>query len=150
MPAHIPRRVFAAPFVITVAACATPDTTLPPQEPVTLPPTADPVATSDPTVAPPNDPPTDPPTGAAMWSINRNGNSCTAMMQTTCPPDASCNPPPPSAYTCPPEVSRYPATVRRAAGSAECAVLVMPDMTCPRGAYCNPPPPHDVKVPCPK
>lgn len=170
MSAHRPRKVFAKSFVVTVAAlplaaaCAH-------EEPVHANPPAgvlpDATASATPTNTAP-DPATSNATtassraGAASsmtWTIVRDSSGkCRAMVDMTCPQGVSCNPPPPSAYTCPAEVptDSYPLNVTAVAGSSMCETKIYEPSSstgsCPPGAHCNPPPPqsHTVSVPCPK
>jgi hypothetical protein len=82
--------------------------------------------------------------------VTKSGAKCLAELDTTCPPNAKCNPPAPTDYACPPAVHRYPAALTVHA-SGECSILAFPEMGhCPRGAICNPPPPQNENVPCPK
>jgi hypothetical protein len=48
-------------------------------------------------------PPQPEPTRFAEWSVSMSGDACYADDNTpdTCPPDASCNPPPPMTIACP-------------------------------------------------
>jgi hypothetical protein len=76
------RRVFAAPFIFTIAAACTggaPKTVEKPE------PDPDPVAEPYQT-----------------WTVSSSGEGrCEAYVEVDCPPDASCNPPPPMAVACP-------------------------------------------------
>ncbi len=149
MSAHVPRRVFAAPFVATVtvglgtlgaAACNGAGATPPAQQPETTASAAPSATTSS--------APADPPLGAASWKVTKVGSECEADREVVCNTSMPCTPHP-KKYACPPEVTRYPTTVARKAGATDCTVRVVPDMSCPPNVNCNPPPPHDVTVPCP-
>jgi hypothetical protein len=73
--------------------------------------------------------------------------ACSLMVDMTCPPDATCNPPPPEPFECP---ARYrpkpkgPRVVKKPDGS--CVEVF--DVQCPPDMRCNPPPPRP--VPCPE
>jgi len=91
-----------------------------------------------------------------VWQIMRASGAatCMATVNVTCAPDESCNPPPPSDYACPKEVS-LPFTLTRAPGAQECTTQIMQRVSagvCPRGAICNPPRPTlaTLTLPCPK
>jgi hypothetical protein len=142
MPAHVPRRSFAKPFIVTVAAVSAacheptvsdnpPSHNPPPQDTAVPSATTAPSASSAPIA---NDTPA---AADQAWPLKRDDkNTCTAG---TAP------------YACPTNVTRYPATIRLAKGETECKVTIYPEMgSCPPHAMCNPPPPHDVVVPCPK
>lgn len=179
MAAHLPRRVFAPSFVVTVATvalvggCQSKEPA--PQSPTIAAPSAPPTSSG----APPegvtgpepihvNPPPpalsgsAAPSDGAATspvpftedraWTIRRETNGiCDSQEEIGCDPGRSCNPPRPAAYDCPKEVRLFPARVTARKGSTECHVKVMGILGgCPPGAQCNPPPPHDVAVPCPE
>lgn len=75
------RRNFAAPFILTLAA-AIPACTK--GSPTVKEPKPDPVASPYQT-----------------WSVERSGEACSVYYEMDCPPDASCNPPPPMAVACP-------------------------------------------------
>lgn len=165
MAAHVPRRVFARSFVVTVAlvpACgnsssdvhANPppptDTTSSTTTSATPAPTATATATAQATA-------TATATNDTWTILNSNGKCVAALPDVSCPPSASCNPPPPTPYTCPANIplNAYPLTVTRAAGSQQCTTTYrqhQPTGTCPPNAHCNPPPPREVtvNVSCPK
>lgn len=176
MAARTPRRTFASSFVVTLAAipaasmgCNPP----PPQSPgahghVNPPPpayvepatpatpAAEPAAPAPPPppAQPPAAEPADaPPTHAARWHVTKRGDACMAQPHVECPtgapgqPVPTCNPPPPRAYECPPNMTEASLTVERRPGDPACFVERAP-MRCPEGARCNPPPPR--RVACPK
>lgn len=190
MSARAPRRRFATPFVVTLAAIPA-CTTAPPPEPIHANPppppqpqpqpapdpatteAPPPAATAEPTPAPPvvaNPPrPTAGPTEGAppeptapapskferRWTVTKvtGKDRCQAFSDSSCPkvlpgqPIPPCNPPPPIAYACPPNMNEGDVLhVVLRAGATECFVDPGP-IHCPAKATCNPPPPR--KVPCP-
>ncbi|MCE9573876.1 MAG: hypothetical protein K8W52_12070 [Deltaproteobacteria bacterium] len=97
--------------------------------------------------------PADVPTTVNAWIIiKRDDGTCAASVETSCSMGrpGSCNPPAPTPYACPANVTitgDKPVHVARTSADAECYVKV--DMSaCHPGATCNPPPPR--KVACPK
>jgi hypothetical protein len=170
------RRVLASPFVVTIAvlpACGSPPEpgtapnppgtstvstppTATPTNPPAPNPTSDPIATPSPTTQPPtmNPPPTTKPADD-VWTLTKDGTTCSTSIQQSCPPGDSCNPPPPAAYPCPTDAMTYPTTITRPANAKECTLAIhraptkMP--SCPPGAHCNPPPMNMTRtVACPK
>ena len=145
-----PRRTFAPSVVLTVigsvaAASAAPAETKPP--PISKNPPA-------PRKPPPKkDPPPKPtPTTDRHWRIYKQDTTCFADNSAdSCPPQPAgrpvppCNPPAPTKYACPENVT-LPVNIVQRAGSTECFVDYGP-MKCPAGARCNPPPPR--KLACP-
>ncbi|MCW5807062.1 MAG: hypothetical protein KIT31_32195 [Deltaproteobacteria bacterium] len=159
-----PRRSFANPFVITLAAipvavaCNPP----PPHSQVTVQPHPQPQPQPQPepptTVVMENPPRPTPPPPAPVpatdpsWHVTKKGGACQAFDNNACrippgQPAPPCNPPPPRAANCPePLAEGAGVTVTQLAGQAECVVLpAMPK--CPPNISCNPPPPR--KVTCP-
>jgi hypothetical protein len=140
--ARAPRRVFAAPFVLTLAAgCpSTVDHRTTDPAPVTEP--------APPTTPVANPPPTTPPQVEASWKIVvNNDGTCVAAADTQCKPGmpASCNPPRPMPYTCPAgATNEHPLIIRQ---EADGCVLVTPPPECKPNMMCNPPPAQ--KVDCP-
>ena len=108
MAAHLPRRVFATPFILTVASACAPESVHPVSSERSW------IVTKD---------------GDACQS-----ESTTLF---ACPRGASCNPPPPISYDCPAAITTFPAKVVRHGDGAECKVAA-PDGThedpvpCPR------------------
>src|SRR5262245_55864460 len=107
MSARTPRRVFANPFVVTLAAlpaCYTstgPAPTVAPIAPVEPTATATPPALNPP---PATSPPTSPPGPVdydQSWTVTKSGGTCRAQPEVECPkaepglPAPTCNPPPP-------------------------------------------------------
>ncbi|MFO0634564.1 MAG: hypothetical protein U0168_17110 [Nannocystaceae bacterium] len=160
MPAREPRRRFAAPLVLTIAAapaCAGSGTTGP--EP--------PATTAAPTTA---DPQPQPDGGGdagdgttaqdgreGRWSVMRNGNGCQTMIAVDCSqppgePQHTCNPPAPREYPCPKwddgsVIDVGPGfTIEGKAGAKDCT-MYFPTGDCPADASCNPPPPRRVDCP---
>jgi hypothetical protein len=146
MPAHQPRRSFAAPFVITLAAgpsCAPqPLTANPPEVIGSVPPTS--------TETPPVETPPADPSQPRRWSLTETGGTCHTQLATDCsaPP---CAPAPTVAYACPTwddgsRMGLENARIEREAGETTCVLYQNP--SCSPDATCNPPPPR--AVPCPK
>lgn len=159
MASRIPRRTFAAPFVVTLAAgCYTqspPPAQPPPQAPpptqpdpvVANPPRPQPDPQPTPTQMPPMNPPA-PQTSAAQWTVTKQGAICTAAIKVDCPPRLACNPPGPHQVDCYPNMADGASlTVIRNAGAVDC-IIPPPPTHCPPKAACNPPPPRHVD--CPK
>jgi hypothetical protein len=175
MAARSPRKLFATPFVVTLAAmpiAACVESTPPPQQPT---PTVQPQPTAPPTTPTPTQettPPTETvvtnpprPTPATPaqpeafsyeqhWTVTQSPQGCSAMPKVDCPkpekgkPVATCNPPPPMKYECPKDwTGAYPIAVVQYANDPTCQVERAP-IKCPQGALCNPPPP--TYVACPK
>ncbi len=95
--------------------------------------------------------PADVPATPSTWVIiKRADGTCAASIETSCSPGRSCNPPMPTAYACPANVTvtvDHPVHVVRVSADAECFVRVDAS-ACHPGATCNPPPPR--KVACPR
>jgi len=151
MAARTPRRSFATPFVVTLAAapaCYVQST--PPQQPTTV--TTQPTTQPDP--GKPTTPTTNPPrpqatTPNARWRIYKDGATCYSAYKIECQPGVSCNPPRPKPYTCPTDIelgAAGPVEITSSQDGMNCWVDWGPQ-ECPAGASCNPPPP--VKVNCP-
>jgi len=176
MAARTPRRSFATPFVVTLAAApacyvqTTPPPsqpqpqptdpqqphTNPPQDPTRPPIVVNPPRPQNPDTQPQTPPPQPPPqtptqttptqTSVAKWTIFKTSDGCQAAVKTECPKGVMCNPPPPIKYACPDNTS-LPLTIVSSDGGQTCAVEVLP-VKCPEGAICNPPRPR--QYPCPK
>jgi hypothetical protein len=163
MAARTPRRNFASPFVVTLAAVPACWTSSSPQQaPPTTTAQADPAPAPQPTTPPaepapqqqsrpPMNPPRPKPVVPAeppgtQWTIFKQGDACSAAIKVECPQGATCNPPPPKPYACPDGI-----TVERPvviiAEEDGCYIKHEP-VHCPPRVMCNPPPPH--KVACPK
>lgn len=176
MSARTPRRTFAHPFVVTLAAvpaCSHPqrfhDNPPPPPPPITNEPAApDPAATAP--TSPPEAAPTPPPAPAPTpggpaqaqdkapdttqrWLVTKNGATCLAQPKVECPRAApgkampTCNPPAARPYPCPDGVAQASFIVVQFANAVHC-VIEQPPPHCPPNASCNPPPPR--RVECPK
>jgi hypothetical protein len=160
MAARTPRRSFAAPFVVTLAATApacyvssspqgsaqpTPttqtqtQTQTQPEQPEPAPGPGGPVVMNPPMPQAPA------PAAGTKWTVYRAKDGCKAAYVVDCPAGAMCNPPPPSDYECPQNVSLdKPVTV--ASDGTGCFVQYeMPK--CPPGVACNPPRPQPVTCP---
>lgn len=78
----------------------------------------------------------------------KEGSTCKAYVNASCPQGATCNPPPPTDYACTPQVTpTTPMKIVRHNGAETCQVDTGP-MNCPPNVMCNPPPPQQVT--CPK
>lgn len=166
MSARAPRKVFATPFVVTLAACGGAEA---PQDQVpvtttTVPdaPTASAVAvvpTAQPTAVP-TSAPTGQPAADIHWTLSQDGAKCIASRNVECPkvpagqPIPTCNPPRPQSYKCP-DGFQGQGDIVKAAGKDTCELhrpTVFHQVQCPPGVRCNPPPPQHfdpVPVPCP-
>lgn len=156
MAARTPRRSFATPFVITLAAapaCYVQST--PPQQPQPV--QSQPSQPAQPPDRPPVtvvNPPT-PQTESATppnqrWTVFKQPDGvCMATIKVQCKPGTMCNPPPPSKYACPNNVSLdKPVTVASSADGSACFVEYAA-MACPPNVACNPPRPTPVACPKP-
>jgi hypothetical protein len=177
MSARTPRRTFAHPFVVTLAAVPACTSPRPPHQNPPPPPTptepaspdtaqTPPTAPTAPTTPDPASPPPAPAPGAPAqgkakppdytqrWYVTKNGATCLATPHLECPtappgqPAPTCNPPPPSAYRCPDGVTDASFTVVRYANTVQC-VIQPPPPKCPPNAACNPPRPRPVECPKP-
>jgi hypothetical protein len=161
MSARMPRRSFATPFIITLAACGGSQSPTPIPGP-TPPPTGNPPAPVDAQSVEPspepihwNPPPPQadsrpPPTTTAnppppgqnhspgqQWTVTKHDDKCVAL---TGSPQRSMN------YACPAGISLdKPITVM---ASGDHCIVLRASPPCPPKAMCNPPPPHE--VPCPE
>lgn len=175
MAARTPRRSFAAPFVVTLAAGSAcyvqsspprqgpppqpPPTTSQPTQPGPQPPPVivNPPRPTQPTTTqtepppPPSPTPTPPPVAptSQKWSVYKTKDgTCMAAVNVECRKGATCNPPPPFKYDCPPNMSlEQPVTVALMPDGQSCQVEY-PMPKCPQGVACNPPRPTPVA--CPK
>jgi hypothetical protein len=170
--ARLPRRTFAAPFVVTLAACSGTHTNNPPgpRPPEPPPASTEPAPSTDPgspgapasepSAGPPihrNPPPPQPKPKPAEyeqhWYVTNVNGKCSAMPRVDCPkaepgkPQMTCNPPPPIAYACPPNAPSENFNIALYKGATNC-VIEVPPPKCPQGAACNPPAPQN--VPCPQ
>ena len=165
MAARMPRRTFATPFVVTLAAapaCYVQSAPQPQPQPVveqSQPTDSHPVVVSNPP-RPQPDPqpaPSDPPPNLSVshnppmpqqsnsWHVFKTNDGCEAIVNVQCPKGAACNPPPPQKYDCPPGiVAGKPLTVVTN-GQGDC---IIEPPACPPNVMCNPPRPHPFA--CPK
>ena len=165
MAARTPRKLFASPFVITLAASCSAPQQPPPN--VNPPPPEQPSPSPSPDVGVISNPPrpgTDPSPSPSQapgtfnseqrWTVSKSGANCMAMAKVECPkpakpggPMPTCNPPPPIKYACPDGFDGKEALqIVQRANDTECYVD-RPMPSCPPKAMCNPPPPQ--KVACP-
>lgn len=160
--ARSPRKIFASPFVVTLAAmpaCYT-ESSPPPQQPQPhVQPRPEPtpgevIVTNPPPPTEGGTAPTQTYTFDQRWTVMKSGEACSAMARVECPkpkkpgdPVPTCNPPPPMKVACPDGWDGKAAlTIVQYANQADC-MIEPPPMNCPKGAMCNPPPPR--KVACP-
>jgi hypothetical protein len=160
-----PRRAFAVPLVMTVAAVpacvvteskpaqprtggTTTTTTANPPGPHTNPPPPD-TAKPDPTPIDPTPVQAEAPDYHRNWTVTMGSDgACAAYMKVECKTGATCNPPPPQAIECPEGITAArPVDIFASAGSWDCYIKP-PEVKCPEKATCNPPPPR--KTACPK
>lgn len=177
MSARSPRRVFAKPMVVTVAAaslgaCIVATKPTGTTQPRVITTTGDgsgsgsaagsgapPVIMTNP--PPPTAPVKPPPATRPVadrdykWGVfKKNDGTCVAHISVNCPtakpgkPVPTCNPPPPMPTECPDTLAvGQSMEVVQYKGTTICEVLPAP-ATCPPDTMCNPPPPQ--QVPCPQ
>lgn len=173
---RLPRRAFAAPLVMTIAAApaacvvtsdpaprntgttttttgGTPDTRdhregQPDTVVIANPPPPKPEPEAQPEPPPPPPEPQAPPDHRRDWTVTLNADgTCAAFMDVKCVPNATCNPPPPQKVECPAGITAdRPMQLYAMADSNECWIAP-PSAKCPPKATCNPPPPR--KHACP-
>jgi hypothetical protein len=99
--------------------------------------------------APDETPKGDAPGYERNWSVEmQTDGSCLAYLQVSCKKGQTCNPPRPSAVSCPTGITADgPMKVHAASGSWDCFVTPAASK-CPPKATCNPPPPKATA--CPK
>lgn len=156
MAARTPRRSFATPFVITLAAAPAcyVSSTPPPQQPQPAQPQPQPQTVQPnrpmPTVNPPMPQPEPAAPPNAKWTVYKQPDgACMASIMVECKPNVMCNPPPPSKYACPANVSLdKPITIASSADGSACFVEYAA-MACPPNVACNPPRPTPVSCPKP-
>lgn len=157
-----PRRSFAAPLVMTIAAIpACLVTSKPPPSNQPEPQVRDHRKGDETTTVTHENPPrpdsvehTPTPDQQApdhdrKWTVMIDqAGACTAMGEMSCPANATCNPPPPSMVACPSGITvDRPVQIWASAGSNDCYITVAA-AKCPAKATCNPPPPQ--KTACPQ
>lgn len=158
-----PRRAFAVPLVMTVAAMPACIVTEPkPAQPQTggtttrdhrpPPPTRHenpPPPSTDPTPIDPVPAQVEAPDYHRNWTVSlQKDGTCEAYMAVECKKGATCNPPPPQPIACPEGITAArPVDIFASAGSWDCYIKP-PESKCPEKATCNPPPPR--KTACPK
>lgn len=170
MAARTPRRTFATPFVVTLAAapaCYVQSQPQPPQPVVTSTPEPQPsdshpvVVVNPPRPQPQPQPQPDPqpqpnpsvihnpprPQASASWHVFKTKDGCEAVVNVQCPTGAMCNPPPPQKYDCPPGIVMGKPINVVTDGNGGCIVEQQPP-SCPPNVMCNPPRP--TQVACPK
>jgi hypothetical protein len=168
MPAHVPRRSFSTPFIVTIAAASAVASTAcehtydnpppPPRVPESNAAAPDAAASASPTTTQS----ASDTTSAAQWQITRDekANSCATRKNIDCvtTKDAldrdvrQCKQAPPEPYACPAGVLTYPAWAYREKGATKCRAAWEPArVECPPTSTCNPPGTQLVDdVPCPK
>lgn len=189
MAARAPRRSFASPFVLTLAASlpaaacyvqsqpgprgGTPardhtagptpvrDHTSQPGDGARPPDHATTTAGAQPAPSPPvttiSNPPAPQPAPAPpvqtsttdrRWTVSKSNGTCRVYEDATCPPNATCNPPPPQKYACLDDMNDGASVkIVQRAGEKVCTTIPMMPK-CPPNVMCNPPPPR--KVTCPR
>ncbi len=150
MSARAPRRSFARPFVVTVAAALPAagcyvDSRPAAQRPVVTE-TSNPPRPQQPSEPQQPAQPTQKAEPGRQWTVAKQSGTCTAMDIVKCPQGAMCNPPPPAAYACPPELTDGGRATLTQTADGSCDMTVA--MSCPPNVMCNPPPP--TKVACPQ
>jgi len=171
MAARTPRRSFATPFVVTLAAApacfvqSAPPPAQPQPQPqpqpaqpsdthpviVTNPPRPQP----EPATPPPQEHtnpsvimnPPRPQPASTSWHVYKTKDGCEAIVNVECPAGASCNPPPPQKYDCPSGIAMNKPITVTSQPDGTCLVEREPPK-CPPHAMCNPPRPQTVT--CPK
>ena len=169
MAARTPRRSFATPFVVTLAAApACYVQSAPPQQAQPQPVQAQPAQQPDnhpvvvanpprpqpePQTPPPEDHPpviVNPPRpqpAATSWHVFKTKDGCEAIVNVQCPTGAACNPPPPTKIDCPAGITAPKGMTIVSQPDGTCVVEREPPK-CPPHAMCNPPRPQTVT--CPK
>src|SRR5262245_60967050 len=166
MPARIPRRSFATPFVVTLAAACSSSSPPPTHPPVYNPPPPGDPAPTDPAPTPTEQPPPQPTQGPGIppmnpptpptkraWQVFKTKDGCMAVVKVDCPngqpgqPAPTCNPPPAHKYACPDNMSGDSLVVTTFGTDNRCIVERQP-VSCPPNVRCNPPPLQ--YVPCPE
>jgi hypothetical protein len=162
-----PRRAFAVPLVMTVAAMPACIVESKPAQPTTggtttrdnrdnrtpAPRHENPPRPTEPTTDPtPIDPvpaQTEAPAYHRNWTVTmQKDGTCEAYMAVECKKGATCNPPPPQPIECPSGITAArPVDIFASAGSWDCYIKP-PESKCPEKATCNPPPPR--KTACPQ
>ena len=153
MAARTPRRTFARPFVVTLAAApACFVSTAPPQQqprPVEEAPQTDPARPTGVVMNPPRPQPPVQQEEHRAWTVFKTKDGCAAAIKVECPPNVMCNPPPPVAYKCPEGLSVDQPIVVETQGGVCVARIDGPAPSCPPHAACNPPRPRTVPCPTP-
>ena len=163
MAARLPRRSFASPFVVTLAATVPacfvesnprpqPPATAETTTTATAEPAAPPAAPKPPTIIANPPPPTVAQT-TRRWHVTRSNGACLAAADIPCPTAPAgqrmptCNPPAPQPVACPERTAEGESfTIVQWAGQATCQVEA-PPVTCPPKVMCNPPPPRQAACP---
>jgi hypothetical protein len=83
------------------------------------------------------------------WTVFKGQDgSCMAAEKVECKAGATCNPPPPFKYDCPPNASLTTSITVVANADGTACQIEQPPMKCPPNVACNPPRPQPVA--CPK
>ena len=176
MAARTPRRSFAAPFVVTLAAAPAcyVSNAPPPQQPPPAAPAEQAPAHNAPGVVvanPPRPQPENTPVAVAnpprpqdhpvvvanpprphaqpagtTWHVFKSGDGCEAAVHVDCPKGATCNPPPPRKVECPVGLTMPKGLDIVSQGDGTCIVAQEP-VHCPPHAMCNPPRPRSFACP---
>lgn len=101
----------------------------------------------DQTTTPPVQQGEQPATYERHWTVMKSDGKCQAYTDVTCPKNATCNPPPPTAYACTPEITpTQPMKIVQWANTTGCHVET-PAPPCPPRKMCEPPRPRAVACP---
>lgn len=101
----------------------------------------------EPTTPPTTPPPAEPAKYERHWTVTRQGDKCMAYTDVSCPKNATCNPPPPTAYTCTAEITATkPMKIVQWANTVGCHVEAEAP-PCPPKTMCEPPRPRAVTCP---
>src|SRR5690606_19445321 len=81
------------------------------------------------------------------YHVDEQGRCHAHQSGGSCPPGATCNPPPPRVVPCTPEMLPVAANPEQVTRRADGSCWGEPKIECEDGASCNPPPPRRVRCP---